>query len=66
MSKARITKNGLLVPVDWMDKAGDEVHVRCNGNTVVIESKTRRSAWKRLLATMVQKLRKVSAIKHNR
>lgn len=60
MSKARLTKNGLLIPADWLEKIGDEVHVRRSGNTVLIESKARESARKRL-ATMVRKLRKAGA-----
>jgi len=57
MSKARLTKNGLLIPADWLKKIGDEVHVRRSRNTVLIESKARETARKQLTA-MVRKLRK--------
>lgn len=60
MSTARLTKNGLLIPTDWLDKIGDEVRVRRSGKTVVIESKARESARKRL-AAMIRKLRKAGA-----
>ena len=60
MSKARLTKTGLLIPADWLKKMGDDVHVRRSGNTVVIESKSRDAACKQL-AAMARKLRKAGA-----
>lgn len=60
MSKARLTKNGLLIPADWLGKIGDEVHVSRSKNVVVIESSARENARKNLIA-MVRKLRKASS-----
>jgi len=48
MSGAQYTKNGLLIPAEWLKKMGDDINVQRVGNVVIIESKQRLAARKRL------------------
>ena len=57
MSSARYTKNGLLIPAEWLKKLGRDVRVQRGGNVVIIESKQRQAARRRM-AQLVKKLRK--------
>lgn len=56
MSEARLTKTGLLIPRAWVEKLGDEVRVQRSGNVLIIESRERENARKRL-ARVVRGLR---------
>ncbi len=56
MSDVRLTKNGLLIPRNWVKSLGDEVRVQRSGNVLIIESRERGIARKRL-ARMVKGLR---------
>lgn len=57
MSEARYTKNGLLIPANWLKPMGSKVRVRRSGNVLIIESQEREAARKRL-ARIVKSLRK--------
>ncbi len=59
MSGARYTKNGLLIPAAWLKKLGQDVRVQRGDGVVIIESKQRETARKRL-ARLVKKLRQAS------
>ena len=48
MSEARLTKTGLLIPRAWIEKLGDEVRVQRSGNVLIVESRARAIARKRL------------------
>lgn len=50
MAKARLTKNGLIIPNEWLDKLGDDVEVKQAKGVVIIESKQRVQARRRLAA----------------
>ncbi len=56
MSGARYTKNGLLIPTDWLKKLGQDVRVQRGDGVVIIESKQRETSRKHL-AQLVKKLR---------
>ena len=56
MSGARYTKNGLLIPAAWLKKLGQDVRVQRGDGVVIIESKQRETARKRLVR-LVKKLR---------
>jgi mevalonate kinase len=57
MSDVRYTKNGLLIPTAWLKKLGQNVRIQRGTNIVIIESKQRQAARRRL-AQMVRKLRR--------
>ena len=42
MSGAQYTKNGLLIPAEWLKKMGDDINVQRAGAVVIIES----NLWK--------------------
>lgn len=48
MSSAQNTKDGLLIPAEWLKNMGDEINVQRTGSVVIIESKQRLAARKRL------------------
>jgi hypothetical protein len=48
MSGAQNRKDGLLIPAEWLKKMGDEINIQRAGSVVIIESKQRRTARKRL------------------
>ncbi len=56
MSQTRYTKNGLLIPKDWVDDLGDDVKIKKGKDFVIIESKQRQQARK-ALTKLVSKLR---------
>jgi hypothetical protein len=59
MSGARYTKNGLLIPAEWLKKMGDDINVQRSGDVVIIESKQRLAARKRL-GKLVRDLRRAA------
>ena len=60
MSGARYTKQGLLIPSSMLKGIQAPVSVRRGGKVLIVESKAREAARKRL-ARMVRKLRAASA-----
>jgi hypothetical protein len=48
MRGAQNRKDGLLIPAEWLKKMGDEINVQRAGSVVIIESKQRLTARKRL------------------
>lgn len=60
MAAARLTKNGLIIPLEWLKKLGDDVEVKQVKGMVIIESKARAQARRRL-AGVVNKLRRAGA-----
>lgn len=61
MSGARYTKNGLLIPTDWLKKLGQDVRIQRGDGVVIIESKQRETSRKHL-AQLVKKLRQASTV----
>jgi len=59
MSKARYTKNGFLIPNDWLKGWDDDVRVQRGKGVLIIESKKHASA-RRKLAKMIKELRATS------
>ncbi len=59
MSEARYTKNGLLIPKNWLKNMGEEIRVQRGKGILIIESKPREAARKQLVR-MVKKLRLAS------
>jgi hypothetical protein len=59
MSGAQFTKKGLLIPAQWLRKMGDDINVQRAGAVVIVESKQRLAARKRL-AKMVRVLRRAA------
>jgi hypothetical protein len=57
MSNARKTRNGLLIPNEWLRELGENVRVQRSKSVVIIESEARADARKRL-AAVTKKLRK--------
>lgn len=60
MSGARYTKEGLLIPSSMLKGIQAPVSVRRGGKVLIVESKAREAARKRL-TRMVRKLRTASA-----
>ncbi|MFA5876672.1 MAG: hypothetical protein WC901_08345 [Candidatus Margulisiibacteriota bacterium] len=58
MSTLRPTKDGLLIPAGWIKPLGKGVRVMRTDEMVLIESKRREAARKRL-TRMVRKLRRI-------
>jgi hypothetical protein len=59
MSGAQYTKNGLLIPAEWLKKMGDDINVQRAGAVVIIESKQRLAARKQL-GKLVRDLRRAA------
>jgi len=59
MSGAQYTKNGLLIPAEWLRKMGDDISVQRAGAVVIIESK-RRLAARKQLGKFVRDLRRAA------
>jgi hypothetical protein len=59
MSGARHTKDGLLIPAGWLKGLGRDVRIQRGSHVVIIESKQRQSARRRL-TQLVKKLRQAS------
>ena len=59
MSGARYTKDGLLIPAGWLKGLGRDVRIQRGSHVVIIESKQRQSARRRL-TQLVKKLRQAS------
>jgi hypothetical protein len=59
MSGAQYTKNGLLIPAEWLKKMGDDINVQRAGAVVIIESKQRLAARKHL-GKLVRDLRRAA------
>ncbi len=56
MSKARHTKNGFLIPIDWLKDWDSDVRVQRGKGVLIIESKKHAGA-RRKLAKMIKELR---------
>jgi hypothetical protein len=59
MRIAQFTKNGLLIPSDWLKKMGEDISVQRVGSVVLIESKQRLAARKQL-SKVVRDLRRTA------
>ena len=59
MSGAQYTKNGRLIPTEWLKKMGDDINVQRAGGIVIIESKQRFVARKQL-GKLVRDLRRAA------
>jgi hypothetical protein len=60
MSGAQYTKNGLLIPAEWLKKMGDDITVQRADATVMIESNQRLAARKQF-AQLVRDLRRAGS-----
>ncbi len=56
MSKARYTKNGLLIPTDQLKQMGKDFRIQKNKGVLIIESKEHEAARKRL-SRLIKQLR---------
>lgn len=56
MSKARYTKNGLLIPADQLKQMGKDFRIQQNKGVLIIESKEHETARKHL-GRLIKKLR---------
>lgn len=59
MSGAQCTKNGLLIPAEWLKKMGDDINVQRAGAVVIIESK-QRLVTRKQLGKLVRDLRRAA------